>query len=447
YAVYEGWITSRNYLLMFTEIIEITNASITMLDKIVIPMIWGGVEVILFLSIAKFRHRTSVISDIIFYLFISYMCIRSFKTSNDIGLTPRTNYSRIKSNAFSLTSFLGKTLPYELFNLSDVPLYIKPTPQANTPKIKNIIFIVGESLSANNAHVFGYTRNTTPFLDKMAKNPNAIVKPSYSTGLGTAISLPAFFNAIPHPNGMKQIDSGNTNLFRLAKKQKFKTDYHTSQPEWSMYILGLMGRKWIDEVTFPSKNGTSINEGMNDHKLLPYLEKTDFTHDKHFFVLHQRGSHMPYAKYLSDNEKVFKDDTPLDNYDSTVYNTDLLIKKVFEYLQKQPNDDWILIYTSDHGQNVSNEIYNQGTNVDANYSVPVFIYTPNKSLTQTMEQHFKQCKKLIHHQLATFIINILGYDMPISDCKTGVINSGMLSGDEGYLKISENKVEKVYPQK
>ncbi len=417
-----------------------------MLDRVAIPMLWGGVELVLFLSIAKFKRKTSVISDIIFFLFISYMCIRSFRTTNDIGLTPRTNYSRLKSNTFSFTSFLGRTLPYELFNLSDVPPYIKPTPQANAPKIKNIIFIVGESLTANHAHVFGYSRRTTPFLDQMAKNPNAIVKPSYSTGLFTAISLPAFFNAIPHPNGMKQIDSGNTNLFKLAKQQNFITNYHSSQPEWQMEILGLMGRRWIDNVTFPTEKGISAYEGMNDHKLLPYLEKTNLSNGQHFLVLHQRGSHMPYGKYLTEEEKIFKGNTPLDNYDSTVYNTDLLIKKVWEYLQKQPNDDWVLIYTSDHGQNVSDKVYNQGTNVGASYNVPVFIYTPNAALIETIKRQFEQCKKMIHHQVATLILNTLGYDMPISDCKNGVINSGMLSGDEGYLKISDHKVEKVYPK-
>ncbi|MDG6881109.1 Phosphoethanolamine transferase eptB [Phocoenobacter uteri] len=449
YAVYETWITSRNYLLMFTEITEVTNAGFSMLDRIAIPMIWGGVELTLFLSIAKFRRKksSSIIADILFFLVIIFLCGRAFKSDHDSSIILRSNYSRIKANTYSFTNFIGKTLPYEFFHLSDLPFYTHPKPQANAPKIKNIIFIVGESLSANNAHVFGYPRNTTPFLDKMLNDKQAIVKTSYSTGLLTRLSLPPFFNAIPYPNGMKQIDTGNTNLFRLAKEQGFKTNYHSSQPEWEMGILNIMGKRWIDKVTFPTEKGISLYEGMNDHKLLPYLEKMNLSNDSHFLVLHQRGSHMPYGKYLTEEEKIFKGNTPLDNYDSTVYNTDLFIKKVFEFLQKQPNDDWVLIYTSDHGQNVSNKVYNQGTNIGANYTVPVFIYTPNKALKQTIDKQFEQCKKLIHHQLATFIINTLGYDMPISDCKTGVINSGMLSGDEGYLKISDDKIEQVYPTK
>ncbi|MDP8052323.1 sulfatase-like hydrolase/transferase [Pasteurella atlantica] len=447
YAVYETWLTSRNYLLMFSEIKEVASAGINMIDKVAIPMLWGGVELLFFLSIARFRRKNTkfILADILFFSIIIFLCARAFKTKNDNGSVLRSNYSRIKVHTYAFTNFFGRTLPYEFFHLSDVPLYLHPKPTANKPKINNIIFITGESFSANHAHVFGYPRNTTPFLDKMLNNENAMLKTSYSTGLLTALSLPAFFNAIPYPNGLKQIDSGNTNFFRLAKEQGYTTNYHTSQPEWAMSILDIMGKRWIDTLTLPTQQTGSLHQGMNDHKLLPYLDKIDFTNNKHFFVLHQRGSHMNYAEYLTEDEKMFKGNTPVDNYDSTIYNTDLLIKKVFDKLQTLPNKDWVLIYTSDHGQYVTNENYHQGTNREANYNVPVFIYTPNKALKQFVDQSFNQCGKLIHHQLATFMINIMGYDMPISGCKTGVINSETLSGDDGYLKISENKVEKVYP--
>lgn len=448
YEIYESWINSTNYLLMLTEITEVATAGVTMLGKVLPVALWGLVETLVFITISKFRRKTTFWVDILFALFFIYMFVRSFATNNDIGLTPRTNYSRIKANTFSFSSFIGRTLPYELLELSDLANYSHPKPNVvSPPQFKNIIFIVGESLSAKHVHTFGYERETTPFLDHFKQHyPNAVLTPTYAAGLGTAISLPALFNAVPYPNGLKHIVKGDTNLFKLAQEQGFKTAYHSSQPEWEMEILGLMGKKWIDRVTFPTDLGFSVRDGMNDHNVLPYLYQMDLSKGNNFIVLHQRGSHVPYGKYLEPEQKHFKQDTPLDNYDSTVYDTDRYIQHVFEYLSKQPNDDWLLIYTSDHGQNVTNEVYNHGTAAPGTYLVPLMIYTPNAALQQAISQHFTPCQTAFHQQLATLLIFFLGYDMPISTCESGVINSNLLTGNSGYLKVdSKGDMQFVYP--
>lgn len=447
YEVYRHWVTSSNYLLMFSEITEVARAGATMLPKVIPTLIWGAVEVIIFLSISRFRKKNYVIADIIFIAFLTYMSIRSFITSNDIGLNPRTSYSKIRANTYSFTSFIGRVLPYEVFKLSDVPDYIYPKPKVlSEPKVKNIILIMGESFSAHNAHVFGYGRETTPFLSSVAQDSTIYLKPAYSAGLGTSISLPAFFNAIPYPNGLKQISLGNTSLFKLAKEQGFMTYFHSSQPEWEMEIMGLLGGSWVDKLTFPTHSGFPIYSSMNDHKLLPYFYDLNLEDGKKFIVLHQRGSHAPYAIDLVDEEKVFKSGTPLDNYDSTIYHTDLFIKKVFEHLKQRDKDDWMLIYTSDHGQYVKGNIYNQGTVDEASYLVPLFIYTPNNVLQQTIQIHLGKCERAFHQQVSTLIINTLGFDMPITSCEEGVINAHLLSGNSGYLKVKNGNVEFIYPK-
>ena len=95
--------------------------------------------------------------------------------------------------------------------------------KSGSPKIKNIILIMGESASASHFSVFGYDRNTSPFLNLLKNEKGAIVGKTYSGGLFTAISLPMFFNSIPYPNRMQQIAKGDTNLFNLAKNQGFQT--------------------------------------------------------------------------------------------------------------------------------------------------------------------------------------------------------------------------------
>lgn len=448
YEVYQSWINGTNYLLMFKEYWEVTNAGIHMLDKISGGIIWGVFDILIFSSISRFRKKTYLIADILFLLSMAYIFIRSFYSDQELGITSNPGYSRIKANYFSFGYFIGRTLPYDLFNLSNVSVYYKDKPKPK-PKfsfqIPNIIWIMGESVSANNVSALGYERETTPFLTSLSKNfpTETLLKPAYSAGSRTAISLPSLFNAIPKPNGLEQIVSGRTNLFRLAKEQGYETYFYSSQPENQMMIMSLMGKTWVDDLRFPNNLGYKSSEGMHDHNLFPLLENIDLSEvgggKKHFVVLHQRGSHTPYAYYLSEQEKVFKENTPLDKYDSTIYNTDKLIEKVFNYLKTSLKpEDWVLIYTSDHGQFVSNEVYNQGTLNEANYLVPIFIYSENKFLQDIFHNHFSSCKKMFHQQLATFLINIMSYDMDISDCRDGTINHSILTGDSGYLNIKEN---------
>ncbi|MGC6408759.1 phosphoethanolamine transferase [Bisgaard Taxon 45] len=440
YEVYQNWINGTNYLLMFKEYWEVTHAGLHMLDKIAGGVIWGVVDIFLFLSISRFRQKTHWVADVSFFLVMGYIFVRSFYTNQELGITSNPGYSRIKANFFAFGYFIGKTLPYDIFNLSNVSVYYRDRPNiVHPPMAKNIVLIMGESLSASHVGTFGYQRQTMPFLDQLVKNKPAetVFKPTYSAGLGTAISLPAFFNAIPRPNGLEQIVSGRTNLFRLAKERGYKTYFYSAQPENQMMIMSIMGKTWVDHLLFPSDIGYKRSEGMHDHKLLPLFEKLDLREGNHFIVLHQRGSHAPYAYYLSEDEKAFKENTPLDNYDSTLYNTDQFIEKVFTQLKQYP-DDWILIYTSDHGQFVSNQVYNQGTAKEANYLVPIMTYTENKMLQQ-LQQPFLTCDRLFHQQLSTFIIKMLGYDMPISDCQHGVINSLILTGDSGYLEVQGNQ--------
>ena len=264
------------------------------------------------------------------------------------------------------------------------------------------------------------------------------LKIAYCGGLSTAISLPTLFSAVPRPNGMEQIISGRTNLFNLAKQQGYKTRFYSAQPENQMMIISVMGKIWIDDLMFPTSLGYSISDIMHDHKLYDLFQKIDLDEGYNFIVLHQRGSHTPYAEILTEDEKIFKQNTPVDNYDCTIYNTDQFIKKVFTHLEKREKDDWVLLFTPDNGQFVSNEYYNQGTREEDNYLVPLMIYSPNKNVEELQEK-FLDCKKMFHHQLSTFIVNLLGFDVRISDCKKGVISCSLLTGDAGYLEVEVNK--------
>ncbi|OOF44937.1 hypothetical protein BKK51_07875 [Rodentibacter trehalosifermentans] len=447
YALYQSWIGPVSYSLAFKEVKEVTQAGITMVDRFIYPLLFGLFEVAVFLSlnfIKRKRYSFSWVFDAVFYILMMYVFVRAYTTrSHERFISPNTVYSRLKSNYFSVGYFVGRILPYEIFSLSDIPLYHKnkPNKTSELPKVKNIILIMGESATASHFSVFGYERNTSPFLKDFKNKTGAIVKETYSGGMLTAISLPMFFNAIPYPNGMQQIAKGDTNLFNLAKSRGFNTYFYSAQARDDMHMINFLGGAWIDKTRFPDDEGYSLRESMPDNKLLPEFKKINLGNGYNFIVLHHRGSHIPYGALLDNKDKVFGQSNAIDNYDNTILNTDRFISVVYQHLSARNSDDWLIVYTSDHGQYVKSDTYKQGTLDQDSYIVPLVVYSPNKDIQKTTSTVFSSCQRTFHYQLSSLLINTMGYDYQIGNCLEGVVNGNILSGDAGYLKIESDGKE------
>ncbi|MCI4019268.1 hypothetical protein MM707_31900, partial [Klebsiella pneumoniae] len=83
YAVYQSWMTGINYWLMLKEVTEVGSAGASMLDKLWLPALWGVAEVVLFCSLAKFRHKTHFSADILFAFLMLMIFVRSFDTKQE----------------------------------------------------------------------------------------------------------------------------------------------------------------------------------------------------------------------------------------------------------------------------------------------------------------------------------------------------------------------------
>ncbi|MCF7530111.1 phosphoethanolamine transferase [Neisseria lisongii] len=448
YAVYQSWITGINYWLMFKEITEVSSAGLSMIDKLWPHLLWGILECLFYLSLNKFRKNVSIAADLLFWIPMLLIPIRSFNTNQEMGVSPKPEYGRIKANYFSFGYFLGRTLPYQIFNLSSIPVYNQPAPEKiSEGRVKNIILVMGESESAVHLKLFGYHRETSPFLTNFAQSPlQPIIKPTYSAGLMTAVSLPSFFNAIPHPNGYQQINLGYTNLFRLAKEQGYETHFYSTQATNEMAIMNLIGNRWIDKLIMPTDLGYSGNQNIADENLLPLLSSIDLTKGKHFIVLHQRGSHVPYGALLSDKDKIFGEKTIIDKYDNTIHKTDSLLETVYNRLQSHPDQDWIFAYTSDHGQFVTEKTFNQGTIQPNSYLVPMVIYSPKPSIQALAHSTFDTCQTAFHQQLSVLLVQILGYDMASPGCSEGTVTGNLITGDAGFLHVKQGRVQYIYPK-
>ena len=451
FAVYESWINAVNYYLSFIEIGEILNAAPTYAGKALIPFLWALVDVVVFCLTPKFlkQNKGHFVFDILFWAVMAMICYRSIDTHQEHGISPKDTYGRVKSNYFVTGYLLARTIPSSILKENSIPLYEHPTPVAvSKPKVKNIIMLMGESAASTHWSAFGYNRPTTPFISALKADSQAepfmFLSECRSAGMLTRVALSSFINAIPYPNGLNQVVSGRTNLLHLAQNQHMETFWHTAQPESEMNIINLIGKAYADHLTYPTNFGKAFKEASRDDLLIDLLQEINLKEEGgKFIVLHQRGSHVPYGKLLNEDELVFGASDRVSMYDNTIRHTDLIIEKLLKQLNGLGTDDWLFVYTSDHGQYVTSQTANQGVAKQSDsYSVPVFIYSKNEELIKMAKSMLKAPAVPYHHQLAVFLMHAMGYENePVDDGSVGYVNGNLLAGDAGWLKFTGASME------
>lgn len=439
FEYYGFWMSAHEWWLLFEKPREVMDTAAYFTSSIALPLIVCLVP-LLFCSLlirSRVRSRKLIIADILGLLIILVLPIRAYYQSGSSIAVPQTRYSSLKAGLYSYGYFFGRTLPGRLFKLDSRREYRRPKPEFVTnPGVRNIIFVVGESLNTVNLSYFSYSRDTTPWIDSFTETSPAVVKKTYAAGVFTDVSLPSIFNAIPQPDGTMQISSGNTNLFRLAKEAGFSTHLYSSQASDTMAVTGAIGREWIDTFKDSRALGHDDFSSAFDEFLLDYLDDVDLE-QSNFVVLHQIGSHSPYIERTPSDFRPFGIDRVRDRYDNTVAYTDALLRQVVERLTATGRKDWILIFTSDHGQAVNDNAFGHGSlgNLD-HYLVPTLVFSPKAELQHLYREEFGNCQEIFHIQVSELIMRTLGYQSQGFGCQKGVVNGPFLDGSAGIKEIT-----------
>ena len=217
----------------------------------------------------------------------------------------------------------------------------------------SIVVVMGESLTPGHMHLFGYPRDTTPGLDRLAADPRLVYREALSSGITTKVSLPTFFNVVREPGNQAQILGQATNLFRLAKEAGYATYYISTQRS---DLLAHTGAELADRhVTVESIE--PLYERLKDDALLDELSRIELDENPAFVVLHQRNSHVPYRDDYPPEFEVFPSDAPtfaeqtVNAYDNSVRYTDHLLAKLIATLNERHRERPIhLVFVSDHGE-------------------------------------------------------------------------------------------------
>ena len=217
------------------------------------------------------------------------------------------------------------------------------------------ILVVGETSRADNWHLLGYDRPTTPMLEK---RPGLIHFPrAISESNTTHKSVPLALSCVSADNFGDSIYNVRS-IVTTFNEAGFSTAWLSNQSR---------NRSFID--FFSDEADTTIYTGEDgkhhyDHELIPLLRRTlDAARGrKTFVVLHTYGSHFSYnerypaaaAHFLPDNHTQANAENRsqlINAYDNTILYTDALLDSIIATADSY-GCPAALMYFSDHGEDI-----------------------------------------------------------------------------------------------
>lgn len=218
----------------------------------------------------------------------------------------------------------------------------------------NIVLVLSDALRASSMGTYGYGRETTPFLDGMAKE-SLVFEHAFAHYPGTPVSIsqlhtgayapPLLMGARIFAIPVRQIPETYPILPRALRKAGFRTGIVSSHYWWKDDSRLL---DFFDDVAIvPSSESYAPFE-----ELLPavdaFLEEAG---DQPFFLyVHSMDTHGPWSDVDPDLER---EGWPAAYaaYDTDIRRTDRGVRALKETLQKRGLwDKTVFVFTSDHGE-------------------------------------------------------------------------------------------------
>lgn len=265
-----------------------------------------------------------------------------------------------------------------------------------------IVFVLGESVRPDHMSLYGYNRQTTPFLNSI-KSEIITFSDVVSTANWTVGAVPSI---IYHKIGKEK-----ASLVRTMKEAGFSTAWFSNEPK-------LHFGNDADQSIF-ADDGYSLDY-RKDTALLPYYHAfINQAGPRQFVVLHTFGSHISYDSRYNNDSKIFKptltdigvhDPRPkhkketINSYDNTIVELDKFLKDVIERAAKSEVPT-VVIYESDHGEDLFDDERNRYMHAMANpttYSlrVPLFVWansTYRQQYAEKLEILKSNSNKAVNH--------------------------------------------------
>ncbi|MFP5391647.1 MAG: phosphoethanolamine transferase [Gammaproteobacteria bacterium] len=223
------------------------------------------------------------------------------------------------------------------------------------PDPQIVVLIIGETMRADHLGLYGYARDTTPKLGKIASEL-VIFRDMAASANSTFVALPNIAS-VKTPKGMLDVAT----IFRSAG---FDTAWLSNQ---ASHVYQSDARlKRFSEMNWNSSNRL-------DQELVPELaEVLKQEGERKFIVLHLIGSHYPYDLRYPESMRVFRPTESevkggfrpankanyVNSYDNSILATDDMVARVIDMVRASGKPS-VVALTADHGENLYDDKRNK----------------------------------------------------------------------------------------
>ena len=214
----------------------------------------------------------------------------------------------------------------------------------------NYALVIGEINTRTHMSVVGYTRDTTPWLNKEVKNKKAIfLNNAYTCAAQTEPALRYALTQKNQYNSLKYEEA--LTVVEMAQHAGFKVVWVTNQPNNT--VAGLICGEADESVWLnQSKNDTYMRQknGVDDNNVLKHFANRKQETQKTLYVIHLLGSHAEYScRYPAQFNQWDDGKSKINAYDNSVLFNDYVMQELTKRLIRDLQVD-ALMYFADHGE-------------------------------------------------------------------------------------------------
>jgi arylsulfatase A-like enzyme len=228
----------------------------------------------------------------------------------------------------------------------------KPQPVKSYPipdaRGYNVLLITVDALRADHTSVFGYSRKTTPHLERLAQRGLAFSR-AYAQGTKTFESLPSLLTGlylanVPRDYKHRKVKGRRAYMYRMTDEAGTFTQLFDEQ---GYVTRGIVALDWLDLLGLERgfDKFVSSHRDTDTNKLAKKFLRN--VSQPFFMWLHYFNPHDPYNKHPEHDFGSGE----LDRYDSEIASVDASIGMLMGELESAGvADKTIIIVTADHGE-------------------------------------------------------------------------------------------------
>jgi glucan phosphoethanolaminetransferase (alkaline phosphatase superfamily) len=378
-----------------------------------VPLVTLFIAVVLFIVTQKYLPKTPAKISLPvtgFFLLLGYYVL--YQTSGEQSYP----------SMFKIPLLTVFAVQHPMYNGDREPVKLKP---ARGCEYKHIIYLADESvrgdfLSINNPHI-----DVTPFLVSISGNilNYGIASSGGNTSSNSQLILRTGARVSSFPD-RDQLLFREPDIFEYARTAGYETNFLDGQKDVLQNFMRQADLKAIDHYRGIREKGM---EGDRIDYLLAYYiyEILNKSQGQTFTYVVKMGAHFHYEDYYPPDQKVFSPtmevgelnrdrEKMVNSYMNLVrWNVDGFFKHLMLLLKDRK--DYVIIYTSDHGQTLLDDgiVSTHSDLINAHpfqACVPFFIYFPDSLQKASFNYRKENYDHVSHFNIFPSVLIMMGYD-------------------------------------